>query len=193
MSETSEKTETATATLGICPICGKGQIVKKTAGYACNHFVNSEDKCDFIIYNTYSTKEITEEIALQIINNKETDVFTDFKSKEGNPFAASLKIDNGKVILSFKNEELDVLCPKCGTGHIYLSKKAYNCSNYKNDEIKCDFTIWRETSGRAITKEEATQLCQDKETPILTGFTKKDGTPIEGKLVIGEDFKVKLV
>jgi len=191
MSETTEKTETTT--LGICPICGKGQIVKKTAGYACNHFVSSEDKCDFIIYNKYSDKEITAEIALQIIENKETAVFTDFYSKERNPFAASLKIDNGKVIMSYKNEELDVLCPKCGTGHIYLSKMAYNCSNYKNDEIKCDFTIWRETLGRTITKEEAELLCKEKETPILTGFTKKDGTPIEGKLVIGEDFKVKLI
>lgn len=188
MSETTEA-----AVLGTCPICGKGQIVKKTVGYACNHFVNSEDKCDFTIYNMYFDKEVTEEIALQIIEKSETEVFTDFHTKAGDKFSASLKIVDGRVAVNYQNEKLDVLCPKCATGHIYVGKKAYNCSNYKNDEIKCDFTIWIETSGRTITKEEATQLCQDKETPILTGFTKRDGTPIEGKLIIGEDFKVKLI
>lgn len=188
MSETTE-----TAALGICPVCGKGQIVKKTGGYGCNHFVSDQDKCDFFIYNKYFDKEVTKEMQRQIIEKKETEVFTDFHTKDGKPFNASLKIDNGKVIVVYRNEVLDVLCPKCGTGHIYLSKMAYNCSNYKNAEIKCDFTIWRETSGRAITKEEATQLCRDKETPVLTGFTKRDGTPREGKLVISEDFKIKLV
>lgn len=188
MSETTE-----TAALGICPVCGKGQIVKKTGGYGCNHFVSDQDKCDLFIFNKYFDKDVTDEIAQQIIEKKETDVFTDFHTKAGDQFSATLKIVDGRVTVNYQNEELDALCPKCGTGHIYVGKKAYNCSNYKNAEIKCDFTIWRETSGRAITKEEATQLCQDKETPILTGFTKRDGTPREGKLVIGDDFKIKLV
>jgi len=188
MSETTE-----TAVLGKCPICENGQIVKKDAGYSCNHFVSMEDKCDFIIYNKYFDKEITPEIALQLIEKKETEVFSDFHTKAGEQFSASLKIVDGKVKANYQNDELDALCPKCGTGHIYVSKMAYNCSNYKNPELNCNFTIWKETSGRLISKEEASQLCKEKETPILSGFKKKDGTPIEGKLVIGEDFKVKLV
>ena len=74
-------------------------------------------------------------------------------------------------------------CPKCG-GNLYINKKAYNCSNYRNETIKCDFVIWREMSGRSITPEEAIELCEKKETPVLTGFRDKNGQPMERKLVL---------
>ena len=46
--------------------------------------------------------------------------------------------------------------------------------------------------GRKISEEEAIQLCQNKETDVLTGFKKKDESAIERKLVINEEFKVVL-
>lgn len=189
----SETTEAPVLVFGTCPICGKGQIVKKSMGYSCNHFVSSEDKCDFIIFNTYFDKQVTPEIVQQLIEKKETEIFSNFHTKAGEKFSASLKIEDGRVKVNYQNEELNALCPKCGTGHIYVGKKAFNCSNYKNDDLKCDFTIWKETSGRLISAEEAILLCQNKETDVLSGFKKKDGTPIEGKLIINEEFKIILV
>lgn len=58
---------------------------------------------------------------------------------------------------------------------LIYKQKAYNCSNYRNEAIKCDFVIWREMSGRSITPEEAIELCEKKETPVLTGFHDKTG------------------
>ena len=58
---------------------------------------------------------------------------------------------------------------------------------------KCDFVIWKEISQREISPEEVIQLCENKETDILTGFKDKDGNCIDRKLVLNEDFKVKLI
>lgn len=270
--------------LGICPICQKGQIVKGSIGYSCNYFKSMDDKCTFNIYTTYFNKQITEEIAVELITTGETKVFDDLQKKDGTLFSAYLKIENGIVIPVFANETLENPCPACGGtveillngyacenykqkeeeeekrcalyipnkiasrdiprqavevllqgketpfmtgfktkegnefssrliltkdlsvsfnsnlckcpkcgGNLYSGKKAYNCSNYKNESIKCDFVIWKEISGRAITEDEAIQLCESKETPILSGFKTKEGGAMERKLIINEDFKVKLV
>lgn len=270
--------------LGLCPICQKGHIMKGSLGYSCNYFKNMNDKCTFNIYHSYWGKEITEEIARQLITTGKTDIFHDFHNKKGVPFSAYLTIENGIVIPSFVNEVLETPCPVCGReieillngyackgysqkdkdnnrvcnlyipktiaqreipleaaeilargkktpfmtgfksregndfssrlvltenldisfdntlckcpkcgGNLYINKKAYNCSNYRNEAIKCDFVIWREMSGRSITPEEAIELCEKKETPVLTGFHDKNGQPMERKLVLNDDFKIKLI
>lgn len=270
--------------IGTCPVCGKGQMVIGSLGYSCNYFRNMQDKCTFNIYHTYWGKEITEEIAKQLIEKGETDVYHDFVRKDGTQFSAALKIEDGKIVPKFTNETLEHKCPKCGGnvekllsgyacenynkkdnngerlccvfipktvarreipqheaevllserktpflhgfkansgeefsarlilndeyklsfdnsickcpkcgGNIYVGKKAYNCSNYKNESIKCDFVIWKEMSQRKISPEEVIQLCENRETNILTGFRDKEGNSIERKLVLNEEFKVKLI
>lgn len=270
--------------IGICPVCGKGQIVVGTLGYSCNYFKTMDDKCTFNIYHTYWNKTITEDIAEQLITKGKTDIFHDFMKKDGTPFSAALVIESGKVVPRFANKTLEHPCPLCGghievllsgyactnynekntdgtrkcklyiprtiakrdipiqaieallenretpfmsgfssnsgesfaaklvltsdgrisfdntickcpkcDGNIYMGKKAYNCSNYKNETIKCDFVIWREMSGRKITPEEVLELCENKETKILSGFHDKDGNPMERKLILNDDFKIKLI
>lgn len=277
MSEEIEK-------LGTCPVCGKGQIVKGSLGYSCNYFKNMNDKCTFNIYHSYFEKEITKDIALQLIEKGETDVFYDLRKKDTSIFSASLKIEDGLVKPHFSNEVLENPCPVCGGkvesllngyacenyikkdgegnrvcnlyipkticersipiqaaelliqgkrtpfmtgfkassgnefstrlvltenlnisfdntlckcpkcgGTIYMNKKAYNCSNYRDESIKCDFVIWREMMGREISPEEAIQICEKGETDILSGFHDKDGNPLERKLTLNEEYKVKLI
>lgn len=48
-------------------------------------------------------------------------------------------------------------------------------------------------SQRKISPEEVIQLCENRETDILTGFRDKEGNSIERKLVLNEEFKVKLI
>ena len=48
-------------------------------------------------------------------------------------------------------------------------------------------------SGRTITPEEAKTLCEEKETAVLAGFRDKDGNEMQRKLILNEDFNVKLV
>jgi hypothetical protein len=257
--------------------------VKGSIGYTCNHFRSLEDKCTFNIYKEYFGKEITEDIALQLIEKGETDVFDDLTKKDGGTFSASLAYEDGFIKPRFKNQRLEhacpicgkdvevltngyacvdyhskdsdesrrcnlyipkniagrpitipeaeillnreetaflhgftnkngksfssrlflnesggisfnsklCVCPKCG-GDMYIGEKAYNCSNFQNEKIKCDFFIWREIGHRDITPEEAITLCQEKITPTLKGFKNKEGS-FDRKLTINEDFKVIMI
>ena len=270
--------------IGLCPVCKKGHMVEGSLGYSCNYFKSMDDKCKFNIYHTYFGKVITEEIALQLLEKGETDVFNDLQKKDGTVFSAKLAIIDGMVKPVFSNKILEHHCPACGGnveelltgyacenynkhddsgyrkcnlfipkviasreippqaaeillqgketpfmtgfraksgdeftsrlvlqkdlsvsfsnnickcpkcgGNIYVGKKAYNCSNYRNENIKCDFVIWREMLGRQITIEEAVELIENKETKLLSGFHDKEGNLIERKLILNEELKVKLV
>lgn len=276
--------DTKVKSIGTCPVCGKGHMILGSLGYSCNYFRNMQDKCSFNIYHTYWGKKITEEIAQQLIEKGETEIFHDFVRKDGVQFSAALKIEEGKVVPKFINEILEHKCPKCGGnvekllsgyacenynkkdskgerfcsvfipksiarreitqqeaevilsekktsflqgfkansgesfsarlilsneyklsfdntickcpkcgGNIYAGKKAYNCSNYKNESIRCEFVIWKEMLQREITPEEVIQLCETGETNILPGFKDKEGNYMEKKLVLNEDYKVKLI
>jgi hypothetical protein len=273
--------------IGDCPVCGKGKLVEGTRGYMCNHFKSLDDKCSFTIFNSYFGKEITEEIAVQLIENGETEIFNDLHKKDGGIFSASLTIEDGFVkpkfqnkIMSYKcpfcdadveelangyacvnyntkneNEERECgfyvpkticnyhlsekditdivengetafkedaftskagnlfssklvlneadgqlqfsnvicLCPKCGNGEIYSSTKAYNCSNFKDEAIKCDFVVWKQISGRDIKVDEVIALCQNKVTSVLKGFRSKEKGEFSAKLSLNDDCKVIMI
>lgn len=257
-------------------------------GYTCNHFKSLDDKCGFLIYHSYFEKEITAEIAIQLIENGQTNVFNDLVSQKGNTFSAKLSIINGsiapifeekylqtpcplcqdrllvtangfacenyfqdaecsfylskniagyclsevqaEIILNgaktdfiedfsssrntkfgakvFLNEEVNgegetffntkfdfslASCPKCSDGNILVNDKAFGCSNWKNQSVKCDFTVWRNISGKHITVKIFQELLKNGQTRVFTDFRKKNGEKCSGKLVFTEDFKAKVV
>lgn len=265
--------------IGNCPVCQKGQIVQNEKGYRCNHFKSLEDKCSFTIYQTMFGKEITPEIVLKIISEKETPTYNDWKNKEGKAFTAKLILQgeylkpdfstqfiddleccccNGKIIITkngyacenfMKNEcgifvfktiadyELDIEdvkvlisggktetiddfvskkgesfsaklyiddndfkvkfdsevcdCPKCKVGVINNFSKSYSCSNWNNDDNKCDFSIWKVQYGAVFSEDDIIDLIENKETGKKT-FVSKDKTKYKGKLVMDADFKVSI-
>lgn len=169
-------------------MCGR-EIEILLNGYACKGY-SQKDKdnnrvCNLYIPKTIAQREIPLEAAEILAKGKKTPFMTGFKSREGNDFSSRLVLTEN-LDISFDNTLCK--CPKCG-GNLYINKKAYNCSNYRNEAIKCDFVIWREMSGRSITPEEAIELCEKKETPVLTGFHDKNGQPMERKLVLNDDLK----
>lgn len=50
-------------------------------------------------------------------------------------------------------------CPHCG-GEVRVGTRAFNCSNYSNQEASCSFAIWRNIGGHQLTLEEAKELCE---------------------------------
>lgn len=268
--------------IGKCPICNKGEVVKGSIGYSCNYFKDLDDKCTFNIYHSYFGKEITDEIAKEIIEKGETGVYDDLKRKDGTSFSASLALIDNLIKPKFKNETISICpecgkdveelssgyacadfhrmkddntrtcsffipknvsqksiskedaikliekgetgfyddfktkegksftaklilkddnqlafsnnickCPKCG-GNIYAGTKAYNCSNWKDPENKCDFVIWKQMATRNISIDEVIQLCSSSTTDILHGFRNNEGE-FSRKLIINADFKVIMI
>jgi DNA topoisomerase-3 len=81
-------------------------------------------------------------------------------------------------------------CPQCGKGVIIQNQKAAGCHRWKEG---CTFTIWREQYGKELTDSQIKDLVEKRETKLIKGFKKKDGSgKFDAKLVINDDFKVRL-
>lgn len=77
-----------------------------------------------------------------------------FSTKEGKTFPTVLELaDDGAVNM----QSVIGRCPHCG-GEVRVGTRAFNCSNYSNQEKPCSFAIWRNIGGHQLTLEEAKEL-----------------------------------
>ncbi len=88
-------------TLGLCPVCEKGQVYVLERAYACENAVGSPKPCSFRISKTILHREIPKEQAQKLVVSGKTDLLPKFISKKGRPFSARLKLENGKVGFEF--------------------------------------------------------------------------------------------
>lgn len=170
-----------------CPIC-KGNVEITKNSYLCEHYHPiDENACKLYIPRKICGKDISMENAEILLKGEKTPFIPGFRKQNGEEFTTRLYL-NDALRIEFNNDLCH--CPKCG-GILYVSLKAYNCSNYQDKNIKCNFVIWREINGRKITEEEAIRLCSKGETEPLV-FTNREGEKYEKKLIITEDFKVQV-
>ncbi len=92
-----EKSDAQTTAFGRCPVCA-GDIVEKPKSWSCSNWRNG---CRFVVWKTIAQKEITPEIARQLLEQRETELLTGFTAKSGKPFDAKLKIVAGEVKFDF--------------------------------------------------------------------------------------------
>ena len=59
-------------------------------------------------------------------------------------------------------EVTGIKCPFCG-GDIMESDRAFGCRNWREQDGSCNTTIWKNSFGHVITKDEVTQLLAKKE------------------------------
>lgn len=81
-------------------------------------------------------------------------------------------------------------CPQCQQGAVMATPKGAGCHRWKEG---CTFTIWREFNGKKLTDADIKDLIEKRETKLIKGFKKKDGsTKYDAKLVLNDEFKVRL-
>ncbi len=264
--------------IGECPVCHKGQMTQGTAGWTCDYFRNLQDKCTFTVFGSYDGYVLTEEDAVRLITEGETEP-KPFVTLSGKPFTARLKRVGDKIKVVGDNAVLDIPCPACGRkvkelqngyacegffkegvdhcnlwipkticerpisredveellentstevldgfsangktfsscltvkqdgtvsldgqicrcpkcgGTVFAGIKAYNCSNFRNPAVKCDFVVWRVQSGHRMTVDEVRSLCLQGSTPVLE-FRTREGVTYTRRLIITETGDVKMV
>lgn len=176
--------------IGACPSCGKGQMVKGTAGWTCDHFRSLEDKCSFTIFSSYNGYALTEDDAVDLITKGETEVHG-FVTREGAPYEGRLALRQGRIRVLPKRNRLAVPCPLC-QGTVYATDKGYFCGNYfKTDESHCGIAIPKEICHRAITEEEAADCLAHGKGEVLDGFSRQDGRTFSSLLSL-KDGKIVL-
>src|SRR5438105_3911012 len=73
-------------------------------------------------------------------------------------------------------------CPKCG-GLVQENYRKFQCQ-------KCDFSIWKVTSGREWSPEEVAELITKRVIGPLTGFRSRMGKPFSALLRLTDDLRV---
>ncbi|MGH8739464.1 MAG: DNA topoisomerase III [Burkholderiales bacterium] len=74
-------------------------------------------------------------------------------------------------------------CPKCG-GVVQENYRKFQCQ-------KCDFSIWKVTSGREWSPEEIAELITRRVIGPLTGFRSRQGKPFSAVLRLADQLKVE--
>ncbi|MBY0550170.1 MAG: DNA topoisomerase 3 [Candidatus Obscuribacterales bacterium] len=81
-------------------------------------------------------------------------------------------------------------CPQCKSGVVRETPKGAGCNRWREG---CTFSVWREVAGKALSDAQLKELIVKGRTKVIKGFKKKSGTgTFEAKLVLNEEFKVKL-
>lgn len=170
-----------------CPKCG-GRVRELKNGYACEHFFEEGDNhCTFWVHKTMCNREISKEEVEELITKHYTEVLDGFFA-QGKYFSSCIVLDKEKGAIL--NADI-CICPKCG-GRVFAGIKAYNCSNYRNPSVKCDFVIWRNLAGHRMKVKEVRGLCEEGKSDLMTFFS-KEGSPYTRRLIIDDNGNVKMV
>ena len=74
-------------------------------------------------------------------------------------------------------------CPKCG-GTVQENYRKFQCQ-------KCDFSLWKVTSGREWSPEEVAELVTKRYVGPLTGFRSRLGKPFSGGVRLNDEFRIE--
>ncbi len=79
-------------------------------------------------------------------------------------------------------------CPKCGKS-VYEMPKSYSCEDSRGE---CGFFFMKEIWGKEISPTQAKRVIEKGSSITLKGFTDKRGNSASGKLVLGDDLRVRV-
>ncbi|HZQ72779.1 MAG TPA: DNA topoisomerase III [Burkholderiales bacterium] len=97
-----------------------------------------------------------------------------------------------KVVAIIKTGEIpDVVyatvpapCPKCGKGPVQENYRKFQCQ-------KCDFSLWKVTSGREWSPDEVAELITKRTIGPLTGFRSKMGKPFSAVMKLTDELRLE--
>lgn len=172
----------ATAFGCACPKC------KSTNTLQINNSKLWCSQCDFILWRERNKHILTTNELEALCLHGEVGPFSDFVSKKGTNFSATLRMDDefkmDMVFNEAKQTPLPYVCPKCGQENLSRSGKSIRCS--------CGFELWTDICGHTLTDKEAETLLSKKRTSLIRGLKGKSGKSFDAHLKLKADFSGKL-
>jgi DNA topoisomerase-3 len=173
-----------------CPKCG-GEIHERYKQFQCV-------KCDFAFWKTLCSRMFEPEEVEKIITDKVIGPLQGFRSKQGFPFAAVLKMTaehkvefdfgnspkEGDAPVDFSGKEPLGKCPKCGA-NVFDGGMNYVCEKQTGATPTCDFRSGKIILQQEIAPEQIRKLLADGKTDLLTKFiSKKNNRPFKAFLIV---------
>jgi DNA topoisomerase-3 len=175
-----------------CPKCG-GEVHERYKQFQC-------EKCDFAFWKTLCSRMFEIEEVEKIITDKVVGPLQGFRSKQGFPFAAVLRMtpehkvefdfgNGGKdgepaAVVDFTGKEVLGKCPKCGA-NVYDGGMNYVCEKQTGPTPTCDFRSGKIILQQEIAPEQIKKLLAEGKTDLLTKFiSKKNNRPFKAFLIV---------
>ena len=172
--------------IGSCPLCG-GNVVKTCKGYRCENNMGEHPSCVLKINAILGNRKMNDSEVTELLANRSI-LLDGFATKEGKTFPTVLELAVDGII---NMQGVVGKCPHCG-GEIRVGSRAFNCSNYGNQEAPCSFAIWRNIGGHQVTLVEAKELCEKGITSAELEMYREDGAVYRKRLGVSPD-KLQIV
>ena len=174
-----------------CPKCG-GEIHENYKKFQCQ-------KCEWNMWKTILGRAFELHEVETLIREKVVGPLQGFRSKQGFPFAALMKLSpEGEAKFDFGNDDKDAenaapvdftgkeplgQCPKCKEGRVFENGMNYVCERATGADRKCEFRTGAIILQQAIDRAQVTKLLAEGKTDLLKGFvSKKTGRKFEAFL-----------
>ena len=175
-----------------CPKCG-GPIHENYKKFQCQ-------KCDFALWKIAAGRQFEPAEIEALIRDKQVGPLQGFRSKQGFPFAALVKLTpefeskfdfgnddkdaNGEaVVVDFTGKEPVGKCPKCGA-RVFENGMNYVCEKMVSAERTCDFKTGAIILQQTIDRAQVAKLLSEGKTDLLKNFvSKKTNRKFEAFLV----------
>ena len=167
--------------IGRCPFCGSN-VVKTCKGYRCENNTGEHPSCVLNINAIIGNRKMNDGEIAEFLEKRRI-LLDGFSTKEGKTFPTVLELaDDGAVNM----QSVIGRCPHCG-GEVRVGTRAFNCSNYSNQEAPCSFAIWRNIGGHQLTLDEAKELCEKNITSSELEMYREDGSIYRKRLGLAPD------
>ena len=176
-----------------CPKCG-GEVHERYKAFQCV-------KCDFSIWKILSGRLFEGKEIEQLIRERQIGPLQGFRSRQGKPFAAVLKLNEaneakfdfgpdqrngeGAVAVDFTGQEPVGPCPKC-QNRVFESTMSFICEKSVGPNRSCDFRVGKIILQQPIERPQVQKLLAGSKTDLLDKFISKKGRPFKAYLVLKE-------
>jgi DNA topoisomerase-3 len=152
--------------------------------------------CDFYIWPVLLGREWSPEEVAELITKKFIGPLTGFRSKQGRPFSAGLKLTDDFRIefdfgqagsdsdepVDFSGQESLGACPKCGS-RVFEHGVSYVCEKSVGKDRSCDFRSGRMILQQPVERTQMQKLLATGRTDLLTNFMSKKNRKFKAFLV----------
>ncbi|UCE31091.1 MAG: DNA topoisomerase III [Burkholderiales bacterium] len=182
-----------------CPSCG-ATVRENYRRFAC-------ESCDFSITKTPAGRLFEIDEVEQLLRDGSIGPLQGFRSKQGRPFAAILRItpehklefdfgqQNGEAGDSeeapdFSDQTPLGTCPKCG-GSVFEHGLSYVCEHAVGPQRSCDFRSGKIILQQPVERAQMSRLLETGRTELLNGFvSNRTRRKFKAYLVRGSDGRI---
>ena len=171
-----------------CPKCG-GVIQETYRKFQCQ-------SCDFYIWPVLLGRDWSPEEVAELVTKKFIGPLNGFRSKQGRPFSAGLKLNDefkiefdfgqgagdGDEPVDFSGKEALGACPKCAS-RVFEHGVSYVCEKSVGPQRSCDFRSGRMILQQPVEPAQMQKLLATGRTDLLTNFMSKKNRKFKAFLV----------